>query len=74
VRECICMRVRVCVCVCVCVCAGLKSGQDTFVGLYSKNRPEWIVAEHGALVCVRECVCVCGCVCVSASVCVCECA
>lgn len=27
---------------------GLKAGQETFIGIYSKNRPEWIIAEHAS--------------------------
>uniref|UniRef100_A0A914XP98 long-chain-fatty-acid--CoA ligase n=2 Tax=Plectus sambesii TaxID=2011161 RepID=A0A914XP98_9BILA len=27
---------------------GLKKGQETFIGIYSKNRPEWIIAEHAS--------------------------
>ncbi len=25
---------------------GLEPGNETFVGIYSANRPEWIMAEH----------------------------
>uniref|UniRef100_A0AC34FX16 AMP-dependent synthetase/ligase domain-containing protein n=1 Tax=Panagrolaimus sp. ES5 TaxID=591445 RepID=A0AC34FX16_9BILA len=25
---------------------GIPSGQSSFVGIYAKNRPEWIITEH----------------------------
>lgn len=25
---------------------GLEAGQKTFIGIYAKNRPEWIMVEH----------------------------
>jgi long-chain acyl-CoA synthetase len=25
---------------------GLEAGQETFIGIYAKNRPEWLVVEH----------------------------
>jgi long-chain acyl-CoA synthetase len=25
---------------------GLPVGQDAFIGLYSKNRPEWVIVEQ----------------------------
>uniref|UniRef100_A0AC34QYD5 AMP-dependent synthetase/ligase domain-containing protein n=1 Tax=Panagrolaimus sp. JU765 TaxID=591449 RepID=A0AC34QYD5_9BILA len=25
---------------------GIATGQETFIGIYSKNRPEWIIVEH----------------------------
>ena len=25
---------------------GIAAGQETFVGIYAKNRPEWIIVEH----------------------------
>ncbi|KHN77085.1 Long-chain-fatty-acid--CoA ligase 5 [Toxocara canis] len=27
---------------------GIKPGQETFIGIYSKNRPEWVISEYAA--------------------------